>query len=245
MRATKNYLGVYNSYVLMGIRLFMLYILMGICRIVFYGYNHSIIGSITLADIPSLLKASYIFESASIFYVNLLFIAFSLIPFYFRECEAWQKMLSWLFFSTNALALAVNIADIYYFPFKLSRIAGDDIRYLFEDNITQLMGAFFIDYWVGFAFYGLLVYTLYQITFVRFRYERGVRLLRKPNFYALQTVLLALNIGFCIFAIRGFDLSAASFPITMSDVTRYVKPQYSSLLLNTHCGQEHRCTQTD
>ncbi len=232
MRATKNYLGIYNSYILMCIRLFMLYVLMGLCRLIFYVCNHSIIGSVTLADLPAILKASYIFESASIFYVNLLFIALTLIPFYFREHKRWQQMLSWLFFTTNAMALAVNIADIYYFPFKLSRIAGDDIRYLFEDNITQLMHAFFIDYWIGFALYGLLVYVLYQVSFVRFRFEKGVRILRKPGFYTSQSLLLALNIGFCIFAIRGFDLSAASFPITMSDVTRYVKPQHSSLALS-------------
>ena len=94
------------------------------------------IGEVSVSDYFSILTGALVFDSGSIFYVNLPFIVLSLIPFYFREKKGYQSFLMYLFLITNAIALLINIADIFYFPFKLARIASVDLRYAGESNMV-------------------------------------------------------------------------------------------------------------
>ena len=222
-----------NNFSLLLLRLSLIYVAMGLCRLFFYLYNADILAPVTLSALPSIIKGSFIFDTASIFYTNILFIFLSLIPFYFRERDWWQKMLGILFTVTNSVAIFINFSDSFYFPFKLSRIAGDDFRYFAEDNLVSLFFSFMGQYWWGAIILVIFIFLLYNIGFNLFRLKKNVRFkLHKPFFYTLQTIMLAASVLFAIVGIRGFSISSATFPITMSDATSYVEPKYASLILS-------------
>lgn len=222
-----------NNYIVLVLRILLLFVVFGICRIVFWIYNSDLIGEVSVSDYFSILKGALVFDSGSIFYVNLPFIVLSLIPFYFREKKGYQSFLMYLFLITNAIALLINIADIFYYPFKLARIASDDLRYAGESNMGGLMLEFLKDYWGGVILWIVLLLILYFVGFKLIRFQPGVRfIVFKPVYYGLQIFLLVFSVGFAIVAIRGYTLSAASFPISMSDATLFVRPNQSSLILS-------------
>lgn len=218
-----------NSFLLLITRIALLYVIMGVCRLLFYVYNSELMPVVTWEDLYSILKGAFIFDSASIFYVNILFVFLSLIPFYFRQSDPWQKFLGIIFSVTNGLAILVNVADVFYYPYKLARIAGDDLRYFKEDIFINLLG----EYWWSIVFLLIFMILLYIVGFGCIRVKkRRYFILNKPVFYISQSVVMFLAVAMSIIAIRGFNVSKASFPITVSDATLYVKPQYSSLILS-------------
>lgn len=221
-----------NNFGIFLVRMAMLYAAYGLCRVVFAAYNYDIVGPIGWSDIGSILKGSFIFDSASILYINIPFILVSLMPFHFRERKGYQQALKWIYLLLNGFGLLLNVADIFYFPFKLSRIASDDLHFMGEGNFGTLMGSFMKDYWWGVLLWLGLIFLLWLgFTKVSFRPERR-HLLRPIPFFISQLLLLGLVGGYMVFAIRGFSASKASYPITMGDASLYVKPQYSSLVLS-------------
>ncbi len=222
-----------NNYIVFILRIILVYLLYAVCRIIFYCYNKELFGTIPGSEWIHIFRGAFVFDSASIFYINLPFIFLSLIPFYFREKKGWQALVGFFYVVPNAAGLLVNLGDVFYYPFKLARIASDDIRYLGEDNIGNLMGSFLHDYWWGAVVWLAMIFVLYRVGCRFIRLKPGNRfILSRPLFYILQWILLGITGGFAVFAIRGFTLSKASFPINVSDATLFVKPAYSSLILS-------------
>lgn len=214
-------------------RLLLLYVVYALCRVIFALYNADITGAVAGEDIWSVVKGSLVFDSASIFYVNIPFILLSLLPFRFRERRGYQKVLQWVFTITNTAGLVANIADIFYFPFKLSRIASDDLHFLSEGNFGGLALGFLGEFWWGVLLLAALAVLLWKgFGWLHYEPHRNAARLRPGVFEVTQLLVLGLTGLFMIFAIRGFSLSAASYPITMSDASLYVKPKYASLVLS-------------
>lgn len=225
----KKRVEISNSFILLIIRIALLYMIMGACRLLFYFYNTDLVASVSWGAILPILKGSFIFDSASIFYVNILFIFLSLIPFYFRESSLWQKFLGIIFATTNGIAILINLCDVFYYPYKLARIAGDDLRYLKEDIFTKLL----VQYWWSVALVILFMILLYYVGFVLIRVRKSRHFISsKIFFYTSQTVVVVLCTVMAAIAIRGFNVSKASFPITVSDATNYVEPKYADLILS-------------
>ena len=128
-------------------RILLVYGILMLCRIVFYIANHELLGAIAPDEFPKLLHGALIFDSVSVFYINLPFLVASLLPFRFRKNCGYQKFLLWLFVVTNAAGLLLAVADIVYYPFKLARIASDDLVLTQEGNFGSLMMTFVVDYW--------------------------------------------------------------------------------------------------
>lgn len=225
----KKGLEISNSFLLLIARITMLYVMMGLCRVVFYFYNLELMPELSWSVAGSILKGSFVFDSASIFYVNILFVFLSLIPFYFRESRLWQKVLGVLFAVSNGIAILINLCDVAYYPYKLARIAGDDLRYLKEDIFTTLVA----QYWWGVVLILLFMLLLYYLGFVLLRPKRGRHFIsNRPFFYVSQSLIAVGCTILAVIAIRGFNVSKASFPITVSDATNYVEPKYADLILS-------------
>lgn len=220
-------------FVVFLMRMALLYVIYALCRVVFALYNADLIGAVEPGDIWSVVKGSLVFDTASILYINIPFILLSLLPLRLRERGGYQTMLRWVFVVCNTVGLMVNIADIFYYPFKLSRIASDDLHFLTGGNFGGLMMGFMGEYWPGvllLAAFAVLMW--FGFGWLRYRPNPNSPRLRAGVFEVSQLLVLGLVGGFMIFAIRGFSFSAASYPITMSDASLYVKPKYASLVLS-------------
>ena len=219
-----------NDFLTFVYRILFLYVIWMLCRVGFYAYNADLIGSITWSEVPSLLKGSLIFDSVSIFYINLPFLFFSLIPFRFRSRKGYQRFLLWLFVIVNSLGLMVNLADIFYYPFKLGRIASDDFHFLTNGNFGLLLVSFVKDYWYGVLGW-IALGALLWFGFRKIGYRPTV-IRNTITYYLSQIVLLVLAGAFAIFLIRGATISRAVYPINLSDAGLYASPTKTGLILS-------------
>lgn len=220
-----------NSLTVLLVRLMVVYAVFMLCRLGFYYFNNNLIDSLDNSSYWSLLRGSLMFDTVSIIYVNLLFIFMSLVPFRFREHNAYRKAMLWVFMVTNGIGLLVNVADIFYYPFKQARIVLGDFHLLGEDAFIPLLGDFVVDFWYGFLFYFILLAILY------YGYK-AVFTKREPavadrRYYLLNSGYFALMGIVVIFFVRGATFSAASFPINMNDAFLYTEnPTHTSVILS-------------
>lgn len=72
---------------LLARRLALLYIVLALCRIVFYIYNLPTLGAAELRGgvLTDLLRGAFKFDTVSILYANAPFILLSLVPLHLRE----------------------------------------------------------------------------------------------------------------------------------------------------------------
>jgi len=219
-----------SDFTVMWLRILVLYLFYFIGQIGFVIWNSSIIEPISLNDISSLITGAFIFNSVSVFYINIPFIILSLLPLPFSNRNIYQRILIILFVATNSLALLLHYADIFYYPFKLGRISSDDLHYFSESNNLSLLGSFIADYWYGFVGFAILVWLFYKsITWIP--YKKQIQL--SVKYYIVSPILLSASIIVAIFFIRGGSFSASIMPINMSDATMYAnKPSHSSIILS-------------
>ena len=78
-------------------RIVLLYIVLLLCRIVFYCYNYALIGPLGWQEVLTLAGGGLKFDTVSVLYANLLFIVLSLLPFHFRERSWYRRILFWYY----------------------------------------------------------------------------------------------------------------------------------------------------
>ena len=99
-------------------RVLLLYAVMMLCRIIFTLCNLDSFSHFTWAELPALIAGSLQFDTASLVYIDGLWLVLSLLPFRFREKEVWQKSLFRLYFTVNTLGIiCINLADAVYFRY--------------------------------------------------------------------------------------------------------------------------------
>ncbi len=202
-----------NDFTTFLMRMALLYAVYALCRVGFWAYNSSL------------------FDSVSIFYINIPFILLSLIPLRGRSNAVYQKCIYLFFIVINALALLINFADIFYYEFKMARIASDDLHYTSQGNAANLLLSFVKDYWYGFILYALLI-VLFAYVYKKIPYY-ATNIKGKVAYYLTSSLLLVVSLLSAIVLIRGGNISSATYPIAMSDATLYVKnPSHSSLILS-------------
>ena len=120
-------------------KLGVLYIILMLCRVVFYIINADTIGAITAEEFPSLLTGALIFDSVSIFYVNCLFVLFSVLPVRIRYKRWYRKVLMWLYCVINTVVVIVNFSDAIYFHFAKKRFTAEEFHFTDNDNTSTII----------------------------------------------------------------------------------------------------------
>ncbi|MCX7985683.1 MAG: sulfatase-like hydrolase/transferase, partial [Bacteroidales bacterium] len=218
-------------YIVFIYRLFIVYLLFTISRLIFYLYNHSHF-DISFERLLIIFVGGLKFDTAAILYTNLLFIALSILPFRFRHHPTYQRITKYIFFVTNGIALMTNYIDIPYYDFVLERTTISIFdQFKHETNLPGLFVRFIFEYW-----YITILYTL-SIWLMVWLYNRAKldepfpqkRILYYPYHTVLALVTIALTIG----GIRG-DFKHSTRPITMSNAGEYVShPNEMAIVLNT------------
>lgn len=199
-------------------RIMLLYVVLMLCRVVFYLYNHALIGALPSDELWSLVCGSMKFDTVSILYANAVFILLSVVPLHLREKRWWQAMMYWYYVVVNALLLvAVNIADAIYFRYTQKRFSADEIFFADNDNSLQLVLKFAAENWymvlVGVALIALLVVG----------YRRRAKVEQIFNgvwYYATGLVVMLMAVGLAIGGVRG-GFTKMTRPITISNATLY------------------------
>lgn len=216
----------------MAIRILLAYIFYFIARVLFYVYNQSLIEINSVLDFIKICYHGVAFDTTTILYTNALFIIVSVFPVVVNTKKAYQKVLFYLYFTTNLLMYSANFVDFIYYRFTFSRSTRASLDTLEnESNKMALLFNFMLNYWhVFFLFFALsyLWILLYKRTKLKHHEQ-------KPTFKYFATSIAAflLIITLCVGGIRG-DFKKSTRPINMLDASRYVQNAgQADVVLNT------------
>lgn len=216
-------------------RILLLYIVLLLCRTVFYFYNIEQLGTLSWSELGQLFAGSLKFDTASIIYANGLFILLSLLPLHLRERGWYRKILFWYYVVVNSLLIVmVNMADCVYFRYTQKRFTADEIFFADNSNSLQLVGKFMGENWY------LVLITIVLIGILVWGYRRKVKeeslLSRGAAYYIGGTAILALAVGLCIAGVRG-GMTRMTRPITLSNATLYTSDSGKAnlILSNPFC----------
>jgi len=221
-----------KEYKLLFYRLTLAYLFYFIARVLFFFYNSSLLNIDSFSEFINVIFRGFAFDTTAILYVNLLFILFSILPLYINTKKWFQKMLFYIYFTTNLLAYATNFIDLIYYKFSNFRLTTATFNeFGNETNGLALAFSFLKDYWhVLFLFITISWLWIYLYKKVTIQPEK----INKKLVYFITSVIGFLIFGTLIVGgIRG-DFKHSTRPITLVDANRHVKKsEQASMVLNT------------
>lgn len=221
-----------NIYLVFIYRIFLLYILYTLTRLVFFIYNYGHFTDLNFAGILKALKGGLLFDTSALAYINILYTVLYFVPFRFRHHRYYQNALMVIFLVTNLAAHAINCADIPYYPFVLQRTTIDIIgEFSNEKNLVALFFKFIVDFWPVTLYWlvssFLLVYFYRKVKVEKARMKSGLL------YFVTGLAAFAIIAGLSVAAARG-GFRHSTRPITMSNAGAYVKkPDQMAIVLNT------------
>ena len=102
-------------------RIILVYLFYFIARVLFTLYNIDLIKVESAGEFLQLAYYGLTFDTTAIIYTNLLFIVLSALPLGINNTKRYQKILLYIYFITNLIALSTNFLDFGYFRFNMSR----------------------------------------------------------------------------------------------------------------------------
>ncbi len=96
-----------------------MYILFGLCRLLFLLFNFRYFSISGPAHFFQWLWGGLVFDTVAILYVNVLYIVLATIPLPFRYRKWYETILSVLFVITNSIAIAANITRYFLLSFYI------------------------------------------------------------------------------------------------------------------------------
>jgi phosphoglycerol transferase MdoB-like AlkP superfamily enzyme len=203
-----------------------------LCRIGFYFFNQSFFTGISAREMWRIMLGGLKFDLAAVLYVNALIILLMCVPHPWRFSNGYQRMVKYIFFVCNGVALIPNVADFVYYPFTLRRTTADVFQqFENETNRLTLLTQFMIDYWYAVVCWLLLVALM--IWLYRFVKVKGPMVTNTWLSYGSSVLMLVLVVGLFIAGVRG-GFRHSTRPITLSNAGEFVtRPERVNLVLNT------------
>jgi phosphoglycerol transferase MdoB-like AlkP superfamily enzyme len=207
------------------------FLLFSVARILFYFFNHNLFNTFSFSEITHSFLIGIWFDVVPVFYYNLIFIFFLLIPVNLFDSKPFKLSLTGIFIFTNGIALFQNLADIAYFPFNKKRTGAEILHLSKEWNKEQLI-QYASDFWyLILIFLVLISICFYVINFLSRKSFKtpidSISLKSKISFHFLFSLLI---ISITLLGLRGgFGL----IPLRTFDAGRYVKSGLVPLTINT------------
>lgn len=221
-----------NIYAALLERLLLAMFLFMLCRISFYFFNASYFPGISSSGFLRIFMGGIRFDFATVLYLNVVTIVLSIIPVDLRFRKGYQQIIRYNFFVFNGLGLAMNAADMVYYPFTLRRTTADIFQqFQNETNLGSLFFRFLVDYWYAFLFWLALVVLM---VWLYGKIKVGARMVRNPwVYYGFGLLSIPIVAFLFIGGVRG-GFAHSTRPLTLSNAGEYVRhPQEISLVLNT------------
>lgn len=216
---------------LLGWRLLILYILYTLCRLLFYSYNNDLLGFETASDLVLALWGGLRFDTVAICYVSALAILLHILPLRQRMTAGYQRLVAWVYFVPNTIALIFNLGDTVYFRFIMRRTSSSVFHEFANENPLQFV-RFIWDYW-GITLITLGLIALWVWLYGRVRPRAEPSKLSPMRYYLLHGAALVGCVVLFVMGIRGHGFGDAR-PMNLSYAMTYVdRPQQMILVQNT------------
>jgi len=104
----KNWLVSRNIFVVLAYRVLLIVFLFSLCRVGFFLFNFKMFPGVTPGQFLTILYGGLSFDISAIVYINILFILLQIIPLDIRYNEYYERIVKYLYFITNGIAIAMN-----------------------------------------------------------------------------------------------------------------------------------------
>ncbi|MEQ6118282.1 sulfatase-like hydrolase/transferase [Reichenbachiella sp. MALMAid0571] len=221
-----------NIYPALIYRLLIVFVLLALCRLFFFLYNHEYYTDIDFPRLALIFWGGFRFDLTALLYLNALYLFMQIIPFKIRHNRIYQQTARWIFVFTNAVGIIINMADTVYYQITLKRTTAAIFQqFAHEVNLPGLVFRFLVEYWY------VDVLAVFFIIILIFLYNK-VEVKPAPNqniwkYTVFQFALMAVTVYLTIVGIRG-GFKHSTRPITLSNASAYItKPNERAIVLNT------------
>lgn len=221
----------FNEYKVLAYRILLVYIFYFFARILFYFYNVNLIKINSFFDFVRLSYHGIAFDTTTILYTNILFIVLSVLPLVINTKKVFQKILFYLYFTTNLLMYSFNFVDFIYYRYSFNRSTRASLDTLENEDKTTLLLNFIVGYWHVFLLFFLCAFIWIYL----YKKVKIAEVSVKPsiNYFLGATVSFLLIATLCVGGIRG-DFKKSTRPINLLDASRYVTHNsQADFVLNT------------
>lgn len=196
-----------------------------LCRLVFYIYNiENFVGNPINAFLQGIR-----FDSVAITYCFAPMILLSILPLPWRRTKVYQSIIEFTFYLGALLTIIPNFVDTISYHFTVKRSTADILQFATTgDDASKVIPDFIRENWF------LVILLIVLIWLVKLLYNKTKRSFVKVKTtfksFAIQFGIMLLSIGFVILGARGgMELK----PINIIEASRYVKPNFVPVVLNT------------
>jgi len=211
-------------------RFLILILFFSISRIIFFLFNINYFDTIGFGEFITIIFFGIRFDISALFYFNILFILFSLIPGNFKNNKAYQRFLLFIFILVNSLLLATNFVDAKFFDFEHKRLTADIFSSVWlGDDFLTLLPDFIRDFWYLIIIWLIMCFGMYKLYSKRdFSHTKKDFLSFKNLISQTGVFILLLAIG-VVFGRGGFQLK----PLRVIHASEYTSAKNIPLILNT------------
>jgi hypothetical protein len=186
--------------------------------------------SVSFSEFIKILFFGIRFDLSALFYFNILFIIFSLVPGNFKNHKGYQSFLFFVFVLINSILLATNFVDTKFFDFEHKRLTADIFSSVWlGDDFINLLPNFIKDFWYIISLWLMMCFGLYKLYPKRDLMHTKKDFLSFKNFLSHTLVfILLLGVGL-VFGRGGFQLK----PLRVIHASEYTSAKNIPLVLNT------------
>jgi len=201
-------------------RLSIVLLMMTICRLIFFGFNHESFANAGLID----FLAALWFDCVTI---GLIFLPFALLHSF--KNIGYQRFFSIVlkvyFHTAMVLICALNLMDVEYFRYTSKRSTFDLFTVLGAgSDFAQLAGTFITDFWILLLFLAAIIVITEWLYRKTEKISLGTQTWKSSTFQALVLTFLFVVVGR-----GGFQLK----PVGIMEASQFTDPANSGLVLNT------------
>lgn len=220
-----------NIYVVLCLRLLLVFGLYTITRFLFYVFNQSLFADMNAGYLATLMYRGLKFDASAIAYTNSLVILLHIMPFKFKYNRGYQQMVSIIFYIVNTIGIGLNMIDVVYYRFTLRRTTTGVFQEFENENATSFL-SFIWSYWYISLILVSLVLLMIWVN-KKIKVQRPSVFMGNYAYSSFGIVLLAIVGFFTVGAMRGGFTSGVR-PINLNSAVEHVlKPEHSSIVLNT------------
>ena len=218
--------------VIMTVNFLMLMVVYMLSRWFFFYMNLDSFPDVTFSNLLTMSLGGLRFDLSALLFLNLPCIVLQFLPLKLRHAVGYQRLVKVLFLILNSLGIAVNMADVVYFPFGGRRTTSTIFsEFGSESNLGTIILNSFTGYWlvwlVGVGMIVALVLLYYNP--VRPRKSN----LPDKTYYPLHLVVFVLAGVLVVGGIRG-GYGLKMHPLRQDSATIYCKkPLEAAIVLNT------------
>ena len=221
--------------IIMAVNFLMLMVVYMLSRWFFFYMNLDSFPDVTFSNLLTMSLGGLRFDLSALLFLNLPCIVLQFLPLKLRHAVGYQRLVKVLFLILNSLGIAVNMADVVYFPFGGRRTTSIIFsEFSSESNLFTILLHSITGYWLVWLF-GIAMIVALILLYVSPIKDKKTQQAFPPDkvYYPLHTVIFLVVATLVVGGIRG-GYGLKMHPLRQDSANIYCKnPLEAAIVLNT------------